>query len=189
MNADIPPLDPPEAALELELRSMAPLAPSSSLKDRIRQAASELDSAPAPPELPRMSEATARKNVVEVPFWRKPGFVAAAAALVVGLFAAKFFFSPDESEPAMASLIGDPDDELIIWGNPPRVSIATAPTRMRCPSNASSTCPFATTRLFSKPQNQNQHDQNPICSRLPHLRLRRELCPGGRPSPSSRIGS
>tara|TARA_R110002096_G_scaffold26518_22_gene81837 strand:+ start:10493 stop:10975 length:483 start_codon:yes stop_codon:yes gene_type:complete len=100
---------------------MAPLAPSSSLKDRIRQAASELDSAPAPPELPRMSEATARKNVVEVPFWRKPGFVAAAAALVVGLFAAKFFFSPDESEPAMASLIGDPDDELIIWGNPPRV--------------------------------------------------------------------
>ncbi|MEM1294613.1 MAG: hypothetical protein AAGH89_04565 [Verrucomicrobiota bacterium] len=119
MNADTPPLDPlneREAALELELRSMAPLAPSSSLKDRIRQAAAELDSAPA--SLPVEPE---RKNVVEVPFWRKPGFAAVAAAVVIGIFATSFFFSPDSSEPVAVSLVGDPEDELIIWGNPPKV--------------------------------------------------------------------
>lgn len=119
MNADPPPLDPlneREAALELELRSLAPLAPSSNLKDRIRQAAAEQRTAPSP-----VSEDPSRKNVVEVPFWRKPGFIAVAAAVVIGVFATSFFFSPDSSEPVAVSLLGDPEDELIIWSNPPKV--------------------------------------------------------------------
>ncbi len=117
MNAEIPPLDPREAVLEQELRSLAPHGPSAGLKDRIRQAARELETAAGPPPLPRETH----QNVIQVPFWRKPGVIGVAAALVIGLFAANVFFSSEDTRPTQANILGDPEDELIIWGNPPKI--------------------------------------------------------------------
>ncbi len=120
MNVEIQPLEPREAALEQELRALAPLSPSGGLKERIRQAARDLDANPTATIAPSAVQPE-RRNVIEAPFWRRPGLVAAAAVLVAGLFAAKLFFAPDAAPDTHANITGDPEDELIIWSNPPKV--------------------------------------------------------------------
>ncbi len=127
MNVPGQNLDPEDKRLQRELRGYEPVAPSDSLKERIRSAAADAGVETQP-------DRPLQEVLVRVPAFLRENWFGAAAAALAMIFGGLLVFQPNEeaSSPQMVSapvatseapatpsntVQGDAVDGLVVWGN------------------------------------------------------------------------
>ena len=71
--------------------------------------------------MPRLRRILTAKTWLKCRFGENRGSWQSPPPLSSACSRQNYFFAPDQEAPTHANLIGDPDDELIIWGNPPKI--------------------------------------------------------------------